>query len=201
VARARKIDRKKAQELALKAFWLNGYTGLGVRKLEKITGINRFMLQTEFGGKEGLFVDVLDTYISLSEKTCYETVRSGNLDSLIELFLQRAGDALPMESSNGCLMINTLCEGDTENAAIKQRGVDFMDVMQSAMIQALKNEQSQGTLVIDLDINQASEMLMASLVGMNVLVKMNGDNRAVLPAAKMIEKTILSWRRVIPPEK
>jgi hypothetical protein len=27
-------------------------------------------------------------------------------------------------------------------------------------------------------------------------VKMSGDNRAVLPAAKMIEKTILSWRSV-----
>jgi TetR/AcrR family transcriptional repressor of nem operon len=196
VARARKIDRNKARELALKAFWLNGYTGLGVRKLEEITGINRFMLQTEFGGKEGLFVGVLDAYISLTEKLCNETVRSGNLDGLIALFLQRAGDALPMESSNGCLMINTLCEGDTESAAIKQRGVDFMDVMRSAMIQALKNEQSQGTLVIGLDINEASEMLMASMVGMNVLVKMSGDNRAVLPAAKMIEKTILSWRRV-----
>jgi hypothetical protein len=93
-------------------------------------------------------------------------------------------------------VINTLCEGDLENAAIKQRGLDFMDVMQSAIIQALKHEQSQGTLVIGLDINQASEMLMASIVGINVLVKMNGDNRAALPAAKMIEKTILSWRSV-----
>lgn len=194
MARARKVDREQARELALKAFWLNGYSNLGVRKLEEATGINRFMLQTEFGGKGGLFAEVLDNYLTLSNETTFDGVRDGNLDALVELFLNRASDNLPAESNNGCLMINTLCENDIGDDSIKERVASFMQQMQSAIAQAIKNEEAQGTLLKTLDVVQASEMLMASLVGINVLVKLNGNNKAALPSAQLMAETILSWR-------
>ena len=39
-------------------------------------------------------------------------------------------------------------------------------------------------------------MIVTSIVGGNVLMRMNRNNRAASTAAQMMEKTILSWRWV-----
>ena len=62
--RERKLTIEEAIEKSMFAFWEHGF-GLGVRNLEQITGINRFMLQTELGGKEGLFLHRKSFKISL----------------------------------------------------------------------------------------------------------------------------------------
>ena len=53
--RERKLTKEEAIEKSMYAFWEHGF-GLGVRNLEQITGTNYFMLQTELGSKEGLFL-------------------------------------------------------------------------------------------------------------------------------------------------
>ena len=44
-------------------------------------------------------------------------------------------------------------------------------------------------------------MIKTSIVGVNVLKKMNSNNRAASTVAHMMEKTILSWRWVKIPEE
>ena len=82
MGRAKKVDRELARKSALSAFWVHGYNSLGVRKLEELTGINRFALQTEFGGKAGLFGEILDAYTAEWDNNYLEPVRNGNLDDL-----------------------------------------------------------------------------------------------------------------------
>ena len=68
--RKRKLSIEEAIEKSMFAFWQYGF-GLGVRSLEEKTGINRFMLQTELGGKEGLFIKALDAYLAKWKKTYF----------------------------------------------------------------------------------------------------------------------------------
>ena len=77
MGRKRKVDRDTARQSALSAFWVNGYSGLGVRQLEELTGINRFAVQTEFGGKDGLFLDIASLYCSVWIRTDGEKLRKG----------------------------------------------------------------------------------------------------------------------------
>jgi TetR/AcrR family transcriptional repressor of nem operon len=195
MGRAKKVDRELARESALSAFWIHGYKSLGVRKLEKLTGINRFALQTEFGGKNGLFVEILDTYTSEWDSSYLEPVRNGNLDDLAAYFMQRASMDARAETNSGCLMINTLSEGNHDAPEISERVSNFLDHVQNTFSKALHNERAQGTLISSLDINEASQMLMSSLIGMNILIRMKGSSEAALPTAISLKTTIMSWRK------
>jgi hypothetical protein len=57
-----------------------------VRKLEELTGTNRFALQTEYGGKNGLFAEIPDAYTAHWDCHYLEPVRNGNLDDLAAYF-------------------------------------------------------------------------------------------------------------------
>jgi len=194
MGRAKKVDRELARESALSAFWIHGYKSLGVRKLEELTGINRFALQTEFGGKNGLFVEILDTYTSAWDTKYLEPVRNGNLDDLAAYFVQRASMDARTETNSGCLMINTLSEGNLDAPEISERVSNFLDHVQNTFSKALHNERVQGTLISSLDIDEASQMLLSSLIGMNILIRLKGSNEAALPTAIGLRTTIMNWR-------
>jgi TetR/AcrR family transcriptional repressor of nem operon len=193
MGRTRKVDSAVARESALSAFWVHGYKGLGVRKLEELTGINRFALQTEFGGKDGLFFEILDMYAS-TWKDNLEVVRSGNLDHLAAYFIQRASKNGRYESNSGCLVFNTLSGDTVSSPEIIKKIESLVSSVQRSFSYALKNEKALGTLKGDLDIGQTSQMLVSSLIGMNIYIKMKGKNEAALPTAKSLKNTIMSWR-------
>jgi TetR/AcrR family transcriptional repressor of nem operon len=194
MGRAKKVDRETARASALSAFWVNGYSGLGVRKLEELTGINRFALQTEFGGKNGLFAEVLDAYTSQWDYKYLEPVRNGNLDNLAAYFLQRVSKKSRAETNSGCLVINTLSEGNLNTPEINEKVSGFVDRIQDTFAEALRNEKAQGTLDKELNIGEATQMLLSSLIGMNILIRMKGNNEAALPTARGLHQTIISWR-------
>jgi TetR/AcrR family transcriptional repressor of nem operon len=194
MGRAKKVDRELARESALSAFWVHGYKSLGVRKLEELTGINRFALQTEFGGKAGLFGEILDAYTCEWDSNYLEPVRNGNLDELAAYFLQRTSKELRAEANSGCLMFNTLSEGSLDTPAISERLSRFLDHIQSTFTQALRNESAQGTLNSDLDIGDASQMLLSSIIGINILIRIKGSSEAALPTATGLHTMIMSWR-------
>lgn len=194
MGRARKVDRETAIESALSAFWVHGYKALGVRKLEELTGINRFALQTEFGGKNGLFLEIAKTYISYWGDTHREAIRNGTLDELADFFLERTQKNSRAEMNSGCLIFNTLGDEQPDAPEIRQLISGFLDTIQATFAAALHNERAAGTLVEDLDIDQASQMLLSTLIGMNMLIKARGCNEAGRPAALGAQKTIMSWR-------
>ncbi len=194
MGRARKVDLKTAKEAALSAFWLNGYKGLGVRKLEELTGINRFALQTDFGGKNGLFLVILETYTRAWNDTFRDTLCAGNLDDLAAYFILRASGDARAEMNNGCLVFNTLGEDEPDSLEIHDAITQFMDTIESCFASALRNERADGTLCENLDIEEASQMLLSALIGMNMLIKAKQSNEAALPTALALKSTIMGWR-------
>ncbi|OUS27318.1 hypothetical protein A9Q99_15000 [Gammaproteobacteria bacterium 45_16_T64] len=194
--RTRKVDKTVAQQKALSAFWKIGYNQLGVRALEEATGINRFALQKEYGGKAGLFIKVLDDYLLLSENGVFNNVSNGGLEEVATLFLMRAdNETLPEETRYGCLAINTACENDGKNEEINHRIMNFFDMIGDAFKSALSNEKKQGTLKDNVNIQQACEFLRGELIGLNVVARANRDNQAILPAVKFTANIVRSWKK------
>ena len=60
--RPKSYDRQDAIAKACLAFWEHGYQDLGVREVERLTGLNQFAIRSEFGGKEGLYLEALTYY-------------------------------------------------------------------------------------------------------------------------------------------
>ncbi len=84
--RPREVDRDKALDKALHAFWKNGYEGTSLSDLTEAMGINRPSIYAAFGSKEELFRSALDRYAetgpgfmqrkALEEPTAYAVVTS-----------------------------------------------------------------------------------------------------------------------------
>jgi TetR/AcrR family transcriptional regulator, transcriptional repressor for nem operon len=194
--RRREVTKEESQKRAMYAFWKHGYKQLGVRALEEATGINRFSLQTEYGGKAGLFLSVLDDYLDLTRNHMMVKLFDGGLEDISALFLNRASnDTLPEESRCGCLLINTACQDDGVNPDISARVTDFFQLIDDAFTSALENEQAKGVLKQGIDIKQAAEFLRGELVGINVIAKAYGDNTAALPAAEFTVDIIRGWEK------
>jgi len=96
--------------------------------------------------------------------------------------------------NSGSLIFNTLEDGQPEAPKIRQLRAGFLDKVQATFAAALENERAAGSLVEGLDIDQANQMLLSTLIGMNMLIKARGSNEAGRPAALGAQKTIMSWR-------
>jgi AcrR family transcriptional regulator len=62
MSRPREFDRADVLDRATRLFWRHGYGGTSLNELEAEMGIGRTSIYGAFGGKEGLFLEVVDHY-------------------------------------------------------------------------------------------------------------------------------------------
>ena len=107
MARPKTYQRSEVLRKATELFARKGYEGAHLQELVEVTGLNRFSLYKEFGGKEGLFQAALEAYF----------VRLAELDA--QLQREPAGVAnvrafyaalLAQDFPHGCLAVNTIRE-------------------------------------------------------------------------------------------
>ena len=192
--RKRKLSIEEAVEKSMFAFWQYGF-GLGVRSLEKITGINRFMLQTELGGKEGLFIQAFDAYLDKMEKDLFLPIASGNLDTIVGFLKKQFNDNKDPMACHGCFAVNTMSDENAVSEEIERRRRRFMDLNLNSFISALKNERKNNRLKKNLNIEKTASFLTASIFGINILDKIKNNNSHSRPAMEMLVRQMMSWRK------
>ena len=192
--RKRKLSIEEAIEKSMFAFWQYGF-GLGVRSLEEKTGINRFMLQTELGGKEGLFIKALDAYLAKMEKDLFLPIASGNLDTIVELLKKQFNDNKNPMACHGCFAVNTISDENAVSEEIERRRRRFMDLSLKSFISALENEQKNNRLKKNLNIGKTASFLTATIFGINILDKIKNNNSHSRPAMEMLVQQMMSWRK------
>lgn len=195
MARSAKISKEQAIRSAINAFWRYGYSAMGVRRLEEETGINRFMLQTVFGGKGGIFFLVLDEYTLLFKNLLFDPLAKGDISNIQEFFELRTTDNSFTKPEYGCLIINTLSEDLVNEPEIRKRVNKHFSLMRQSFNSALKNEMAKGTLHDDFEPNKASEFLMNTAVGLNVVMRNDGSNQNALLTLEMVKNTLRSWKK------
>lgn len=192
--RKRKLSIEEAVEKSMFAFWQYGF-GLGVRSLEKITGINRFMLQTELGGKEGLFIQAFDAYLDKMEKDLFLPIASGNLDTIVGFLKKQFNDNKNPMACHGCFAVNIMSDENAVSEEIERRRRRFMDLNLKSFISALENEQKNNRLKKNLNIEKTANFLTASIFGINILDKIKNNNSHSRPAMEMLVQQMMSWRK------
>ncbi len=173
--RKRKLSIEEAIEKSMFAFWQYGF-GLGVRSLEKKTGINRFMLQTELGGKEGLFIQALDTYLSKMEKDLFLPIASGNLDTIVGFLKKQFNENKNPMACHGCFAINAISNDNAVSEKTENRRTRCLDIMNKSFPSALENEQKNKLLKENLNIKKVSGFLTALIFVILTLIKVKNNS-------------------------
>src|SRR5262249_27008123 len=105
-------------EKAMRLFWRKGYEGTHLQELVKETGLNRFSLYKEFGGKDGLFEAAVEKYIGQLQ---YLGVLLKREPLGLKNILDFIWGLMQGDFAYGCFMVNTLTQKDVIQVKVKQR--------------------------------------------------------------------------------
>lgn len=196
MARPKTYDRKKAIERACYAFWNHGYTALGVRELEKLTGLNKFAIRTEFGGKEGLYLEALRYYVDAANVMVLAPMRVGGIETIDAFFKGLVTKGCVNSSPWGCLIVNT----GIENAELKRPPLqaasdEYWSTLAQHFEAALRRSIEAGEIDQKLDVDEASEGLVTAVMGVHTMNRVSGAHDAGASLVKMVRDLINSWRQ------
>lgn len=177
--RPKSYDRQEAVAKACAAFWEHGFQALGVRELEQITGINQFAIRSEFGGKEGLYLEALNYYSDAAIVGEMAPMLDGGIREIMA-FLRGLVTPGSMTSSDfGCLIVNT----GIENARVKspqlqKASQDYWEALERHFRQALENEQKRESSVWQFSASDMARALVSAVMGIHAQNRMMRDQTA-----------------------
>ena len=179
MARPKSYDRREAVQKACLAFWEHGYQALGVRELERLTGLNQFAIRSEFGGKEGLYCETLDFYSEAAKTGAMAPMAQGGVAEIIAFLHGLVTPGSPTSSPFGCLIVNT----GIENARIQSRRLAeattaYWTALEYHFAQALGNSGRASD-----DLPQA---LVSAVMGIHAQNRMQKDQTAGRPLVTFI---------------
>lgn len=185
------FDVTETLEKAMNAFWAHGYEATSMQDLVECTGINRGSLYATYGDKRALFLAALRMYDGKMRRELLAELAARNTprEAVRAVFLAFMADLADGGSNRGCLLTNTALElsaHDPEVAAIVAHAQERMEEFFARMIAEGK---AQGEIAGHIDAGDAARGLLASLIGLLVLMRSRPD-RALL--GRIVEDAM--WR-------
>ncbi len=195
MARARKASHEAVLKAAGTLFFQDGYTGVSTRQIEKKTGLTRFTLQTSYGGKKALFLDALDCYLENLVTDFLPRADANVLEALADWFeRQTKPENRPDPTDQGCLIINTMSEFERGDADTDARIEMYFTELRTCFSDLLGKGIALGEVDPGLDVAAKTELLVATVLGMNMMVRAGSHPVAGRAMSRSIAEMIHEWR-------
>ncbi|MBW3504546.1 TetR/AcrR family transcriptional regulator [Pseudomonas sp. NKUCC02_KPG] len=159
---------------ALNQFWAEGFKGTSVDALVDCTGLNKHSLYQAFGGKTGLFLQVLERYLS-----CYAK-------GYLAIFAQQHGFAAlsgyfhavtSQIEPRGCLVLNTAMElGDSDPDCLRLL-TNYYSNLTDCLATAIEEGQHEGNIRAELDPGDTAVWLVRALQGLAVGSRLGSEQK------------------------
>jgi TetR/AcrR family transcriptional repressor of nem operon len=187
MARPKTYQREDVLRKATELFARKGFEGAHLQELVEVTGLNRFSLYKEFGGKEGLFQAALDGYIErLAELTSVLQREPAGLENVRAFYALLLGHEFP----HGCLAVNTIREKHVIPAYVYATVERFALATEAAFLRNLTAARQQGQLAPDADVVALSKFLTALDMGLMSYGIVAPDDRDRARIVGMIERVL-----------
>ena len=163
MARPRTYERGEVLRKATDLFARKGYEGAHLQELVRVTGLNRFSLYKEFGGKEGLFQAALEGYLQqlgdLGAHLQREPAGVANVRAFFSALLDR-------EFPHGCLAVNTIREKHVVPRPAYAALERFAASGEANFQRNLAAARERGELAADTDVEALAQFLTALNLGL-----------------------------------
>ncbi len=191
--RPKSYDREEALTKACNAFWQHGFQALGIRELERRTGVNQFAIRSEFGGKEGFFLKALQYYCDAAIATEMAPMKEGGIQEVIGFLNGLVTPGSMTSSEFGCLVVNT----GIENARIQSPRLEaavqaYWATLEDHFRTALENEQNAQGGGLNFDATELAQALIAAVMGVHARNRTQGSQVAGAPLIKVLTASLSS---------
>jgi TetR/AcrR family transcriptional repressor of nem operon len=172
----KQFDEQEVLDRAMQTFWVHGYEATSMRQLVECTGINRASLYATYGDKEALFLAALNRYQKARRELIADLEgRFGPREAIRQLFLAFASQATGPDGNRGCFMTNAALELAAHNPKVRRIVARGQQETETFFARMVKQGQAAGEIARTLHAEEAARGLLASLLGLLVLVRSRPD--------------------------
>ncbi len=185
MGRHKTYDRDEVLDRAMKLFWRKGYEGAHLQELVEVTGLNRFSLYKEFGGKEGLFLEAFERYLCRMNILVQELkAEPAGLDNIRNYFL----GVLEFPAYHGCFAINTLVQHPVIPDEARKKVFKFIMDGEKLFLKNLRAAYKEGKMDADLDPVSMARFLLVFDLGLFTSTVLGPHKKETRRALKPLEK-------------
>ena len=174
------IDLSPAITAAKEVFWRKGYDDASIEDVVQATGLNRYTLYNEFGGKLEVFLATLDAYHNERKELFLRVLNDPErspfdaINEVTEFCIGQMADR-----NAGCLMCNIALEVSHQNDIIAERVTTYLDEIKAAQEMALTQAAELGELNPAITPKDGAALLITMMLGVGALAR-NGAGRGEL---------------------
>lgn len=143
MGRHKGYNRNEVLEKAMTLFWRKGFEGSHLGEIVETTGLNRFSLYKEFGGKDGLYREAMQLYLqklrSISAPLSQEPKGWNNIKQYFE-------NVLDYDFVHGCFFVNALIEKQVAPKSVVKDVTEFAVQAEDGIYQNIKAAQENGEI-------------------------------------------------------
>ncbi|MGZ8219556.1 TetR/AcrR family transcriptional regulator [Methylomagnum sp.] len=181
MARNREFCPTEALDKAMRVFWAKGYGGTSIEDLVSATGVSRYGLYGEFGGKNGLFLASLEHYRANIIRPLLDIIERPDaalaeiralFDMLVALLSQPGGEL-------GCLIFNAVHEMGSHDEATGAQIMGLRENLAAGLRRMLHNAAHQGELPAGFDVEREADFLFGVMHALPMLARAGTDPKVI----------------------
>lgn len=186
MGRKLKFDREQAIEVALAAFWSEGFSANSVKSLSQQMGITRSSFYNSFKSREVLYRECLEKYLQQIPEKAWDAAEEGvSIKSLLTLTFRAAVHAkLQDETAEGCFFTRSLIEVNSAQKELHSLLQDILKRRLSRFEELLDWGKIQGEIPVELPSKTTALALQMLLNGLYVLVPQVPDEQRLWETMK-----------------
>lgn len=186
--RPREFDEEAALDAATAQFWSRGYEATSVRDLAATMGLTAASLYNAFGDKRSLYERALERYV---EHGFHERVRRFEhhlppRDAIAAFFDEIIRLSVNDPHRKGCLIVNSAMELAPHDKGFHRALNGVLKDMEGFFARCVAAGQKDGSIPSELDASDMAKALLASLMGLRVLARVNPKRELLEGAARPV---------------
>jgi TetR/AcrR family transcriptional regulator, transcriptional repressor for nem operon len=160
MARPKAFEPDEVVNLAMQAFWADGYERTSLQSLLSATGLSKSSLYDSFGDKHQLFVQCLECYARLQQRLLSESLREPvSAAAGTRLVLRQMADDSVDPRSPGCFMMNTVADLSGRDADVQRIAKANSLAIRRHWKAALERGMAEGSIRRDIDADALAGFL------------------------------------------
>lgn len=182
-------------EQAAQVFSVRGYFGASMDDLLKATKLTKGGIYNHFASKEDLALEAFDYAVSLY-RARFKALAEGkrNTRDRLLVFPQFFCDVVDHPVlRGGCPVLNTAVESDDTNPALRTRAQMACDEWRRFIVRTVTRGMELGDVRPDTDPQTVASIMIASVEGAMMLIKLYDDNKHMYRAADHLAVYIESF--------
>ncbi|WP_426268919.1 TetR/AcrR family transcriptional regulator [Dyella kyungheensis] len=184
MARPREFDEQKTLQAVAEAFWTRGYEATSTRDLAQRTGLTVTSLYNAFGDKQALFQRALQHYLDATLRERIDRLEQALAPSeaIAAFFNEVIERSLSDRQQRGCFLVNSALEATPDAPELRAAIATEIDAIRAFFRRCLLAGRRTGEVPSAVSAADASAHLLAVLLGLRVMARINAD-RASMTAA------------------